>query len=77
MPEQEAEERNTGAGGTTGSETGPTTGAGGTTGTEDVGPAAGETGGGAARGEEGGEAGGAGREGDWNPGSVTGGGEVY
>lgn len=37
MPETDAENRNTGSGGTTGNETGPTTGAGGTTGNEDVG----------------------------------------
>ncbi len=39
MPEEEMEHRNTGAGGTTGSESGPNTGAGGTTGSEDVGAA--------------------------------------
>ena len=32
MPEADSEKRNTGAGGTTGSESGPTTGVGGTTG---------------------------------------------
>lgn len=37
MSETDAENRNTGSGGTTGNETGPTTGAGGTTGNEDVG----------------------------------------
>ena len=44
MSEAETENRNTGAGGTTGSETGPTTGAGGATGNEEAGfdaPAAG------------------------------------
>lgn len=45
MPEEEMENRNTGAGGTTGSESGPNTGAGGTTGTEDVGAADDATGG--------------------------------
>ncbi len=39
MAEEEMENRNTGSGGTTGSESGPNTGAGGTTGTEDVGAA--------------------------------------
>lgn len=37
MTETDAENRNTGSGGTTGNEAGPTTGAGGTTGNEDVG----------------------------------------
>ena len=41
MPAEETENRNTGAGGTTGSESGPTTGAGGTTGSDDVGKASG------------------------------------
>ena len=44
MHESETENRNTGAGGTTGSESGPTTGAGGATGNEEAGfdaPAAG------------------------------------
>jgi hypothetical protein len=44
MSEEETENRNTGAGGTTGSESGPTTGAGGATGNEEAGfdaPAAG------------------------------------
>ena len=37
MSEADSESRNTGAGGTTGSESGPTTGAGGATGNEDAG----------------------------------------
>ena len=37
MAEAETENRNTGSGGTTGSETGPTTGAGGATGNEEAG----------------------------------------
>ena len=37
MAEAETENRNTGAGGTTGSESGPTTGAGGATGNEEAG----------------------------------------
>ena len=37
MAEAETEGRNTGAGGTTGSESGPTTGAGGATGNEEAG----------------------------------------
>jgi hypothetical protein len=68
MSEREPEERNTGAGGSTGSESGPNTGAGGTTGSDEIGAASGE-------------AGSEGREppaaGDWDPGRVEGGGEVY
>jgi hypothetical protein len=39
MSAEDSEDRNTGAGGTTGSETGSTTGAGGTTGSDDTGAA--------------------------------------
>ncbi len=39
MSATDAEERNTGAGGTTGDESGPTTGAGGSTGNEETGAA--------------------------------------
>ena len=60
MQESETENRNTGAGGTTGGESGPTTGAGGATGNEEAGfdaPAAGGENpardGGAGGGEEG------------------------
>ncbi len=37
MSEKDVEHRNTGSGGSTGSESGPTTGAGGTTGSDDIG----------------------------------------
>jgi hypothetical protein len=67
MPEQDAEERNTGAGGTTGGETGPNTGAGGTTGDDEIGSQGGQDD----------DAGQTAAAGDWDPGSVSGGGELY